>query len=217
MEIPGSTAAGANSAATGSSATIAENFDTFLTLLTTQLRFQDPLEPLNSNEFVAQLVQFTQVEQSIATNKSLEKLLNLQSTGQMVGALGLIGRTVEAQGNQLPLSGGAAKFAYTLDGSTQSTTLTVFDRSGNLVFSVAGDTAAGRHEFAWNGQDMNGNSVPDGAYTLSVAAKDADNAKVGVTTGIIGRVIGVESTDSGFSLSMGDAKVSLDDIVSVAE
>ena len=99
---------GANPAAAASEvagAKLAENFDTFLQLLTTQLQHQDPLSPMESNEFVAQLVQFSEVEQAIASNKSLEKLIDLQNTNQATAAIGYIGQTVEAAGSGAHVSG----------------------------------------------------------------------------------------------------------------
>ena len=90
------TAAGGTSSAAADSNRLSGDFDQFLTLLTTQLQHQDPLEPLDSNEFVNQLVSFSQVEQAIKSNKQLESLLAMQTTGQAMGALSYIGHTVEA-------------------------------------------------------------------------------------------------------------------------
>lgn len=211
----------ANSVATtdsaNSSQSLAENFDTFLALLTTQLRYQDPLEPLESNEFVSQLVDFTNVEQSIATNKNLEELLALQTTNQMVGALGFIGQTVEAATDQLPLIDGQAKITYGLAETASSATLLVTDASGTVVFSAPAETEAGKHAFNWNGQDVNGSPVPDGLYRVSVVAKDNENNNVDTATGIIARVTGIDTTDDGFVLKLGPAQVPVTAVVSVED
>src|SRR5918911_3460789 len=93
---------------------LGENFDTFLKLLTTQIKNQDPLQPLDSNQFTQQLVQFSQVEQAINTNDKLSSLVTLQSTNQMVNSLSLVDRTIEFTGDTAPLSNGQAKWSYTL-------------------------------------------------------------------------------------------------------
>ena len=80
------------------SASLAETFDTFLTLLTTQLQYQDPLDPMDTNEFTSQLVEFTSVEQAMATNKKLDSLIALQNSMQINDAVGYIGKTVGADG-----------------------------------------------------------------------------------------------------------------------
>ena len=114
MQVP-STGQPQNMSASGvASASLAENFNAFLTLLTTQLKNQDPTEPMNSQEFVGQLVQFSQVEQAIRSNQSLEKLIDLQNTSQISAALGYIGSQVEITSDIAALVNGKAEFSYTL-------------------------------------------------------------------------------------------------------
>lgn len=212
-----SSAAGNTPKPTGASAKLAESFDNFLKLLTTQLRYQDPLDPLSSTEFVTQLVQFTEVEQSISTNKNLEKLLALQTANQATGALGFIGRTVEAESDTGPLAGGKAEFTYSLDALAAKTTLVVFNSKGQVVFSTPGQTTTGKHQFSWDGLDRDGNQLPDGVYRLVVAARDKDDASVTSTTGVVARVTGVETTADGVLLSLGGASVPIDKVRSVIE
>ena len=207
----------ATSDSTNSAASLAENFDTFLTLLTTQLRYQDPLEPLESNEFVSQLVDFTNVEQSIATNKNLEQLLALQTTNQMVGALGFIGQTVEAATDQLPLVDGQAKITYGLSDTAANATILVSDASGQIVFSAPAETAAGKHSFTWNGEGLNGATLPNGLYKVSVVAKDAENKDIDTATGVVAKVTGIDTTEDGFVLRLGPAQVPVTAVVSVED
>lgn len=218
MEIAQATAAGAQSSgATSSSKKLADNFDTFLSLLTTQLKYQDPLDPMDSNQFVAQLVQFSNVEQAIATNTNLEKLLSMQSANQMVGALGYIGKQVEATSAQIPLKNGEATFSYTLDGNAESAAVVITDRVGNTVFTAPAETAAGKHSFTWQGTDSSGLTVADGAYSVKVVARDRDNGVVGASTAAVATVDGVETTETGFLLSLGDVKVELKDVITVSD
>ncbi len=139
MEITAALGA-AGSSATGAAADqagLAETFDDFLKLLITQLKYQNPLEPMDSNAFVAQLVQFTEVEQSISSNKKLEQLLELQSANQSVQAIGYIGRTIEAAGDTAPLGANGIEFTYTLDGLAESSLLVVLDANNQVVTSTA--------------------------------------------------------------------------------
>jgi flagellar basal-body rod modification protein FlgD len=194
---------------------LAENFDQFLTLLTTQLKNQDPLSPMDSAQFTQQLVAFAGVEQQINTNKNLESLLSLQKSSQMVGALGLMGKTVEAKTDQVPLSNSTGTFAYSLPRTAAQVAYSITDSSGRVVYSGAGDKTAGRHEYTWDGKSSGGVQQPDGAYTVTVVALDQAGAQIDVTTTAIGMVSGVESGDSGAILAMGAVKVPVDQVTAV--
>src|ERR1700688_4735839 len=105
----GTTPTGSSSSSSASNL-LGTNFNTFLTLLTTQLKNQDPTSPLDTNQFTSQLVQFSQVEQAINTNTNLQALINIQEGQQSVAALPLVGQTVEYAFNQAPLVNGKAEF-----------------------------------------------------------------------------------------------------------
>lgn len=206
-------------AATGNTAAakLADNFDNFLKLLTTQLRYQDPLSPLDSNEFVGQLVQFSQVEQSINTNKNLEKLLSLQQGNLISVGLGYIGRTVEANGEISPLVDAKAEFSYTLNQNAAASTIAIADADGRVVFSSIGETSAGRHNFVWDGLDNNGDALPDGVYRFVVSALNKNAEQIGTTTTTTAKVTGIENGENGLLLLFGDVKVSFEKIISVRE
>jgi flagellar basal-body rod modification protein FlgD len=202
---------------TAAEAKLSENFDDFLKLLTTQLRYQDPLSPLDSNEFVGQLVQFSQVEQSINTNKNLEKLLSLQQGNLISVGLGYIGRTVEANGEIAPLVDSKAEFSYTLNENAAASTIAIADADGKIVFSSTGETGAGRHKFVWDGLDNNGDALPEGVYRFVVAALDKNAEQIGTTTTTTAKVTGIENSENGLLLLFGDVKVSFEKIISVRE
>lgn len=206
-------------AATGNTAAakLADNFDNFLKLLTTQLRYQDPLSPLDSSEFVGQLVQFSQVEQSINTNKNLEKLLSLQQGNLISVGLGYIGRTVEANGEISPLVDAKAEFSYTLNQNAAASTIAIADADGRVVFSSTGETSAGRHNFVWDGLDNNGDALPDGVYRFVVSALNKNAEQIGTTTTATAKVTGIENGENGLLLLFGDVKVSFEKIISVRE
>ena len=203
--------------AAAAKASLTETFDDFLKLLTTQLQYQNPLEPLDSNEFVAQLVQFSEVEQSISSNKKLEQLLELQSANQSVLAIGFIGRTIEAEGDTAPLGANGIEFTYTLNHLAESSLLVVLDADGQVVTSSAGGTSPGKHSFAWDGLDSAGNRVSDGNYRLAVAARDANDKNIGITTGVVSRVTGIETGENGLLLSLGTVLVPIEKVVSIRE
>lgn len=211
---------GATSAATASNtaqaaAQLSQTFDQFLTLLTTQLKFQDPLEPLDSNEFVNQLVQFSNVEQQIASNVKLDQLIGLQGNNQVSAALGYIGQTVEAKGDTAPLANGKAEYTYTLEGGAATTTIGVVNSAGQIVYTAPAETQAGKHSFVWDGLDNNGVLQPDGPYKIQVVAQKADGSPVNVSTGIVGQVTGVDTSSGALSLSLGSVSLSFDQITAV--
>ncbi len=208
---------GGPSAATLSESKLAEDFDQFLTLLTAQLQNQDPLDPLNSNEFVQQLVSFTGVEQSIATNANLETLIAQNRAGQAASAVSYLGTIVEANGDQIVLAGGEARFVYSLPENTASTSIVIANESGETVLTAQGNTTAGDHGFVWDGRDANGNLKPEGIYKITVSAFASDESLLSVPTIIGGRVTRVETDDNGIHLTVNGVKVSLEDVLSVSE
>ena len=107
--------AGSGSSTSFATSSLAENFDTFLTLLTVQLQNQDPLDPLDTNEFTSQLVQFTAVEQAIATNNNLESLIGLTELSHAATRISYLGKEVEAPGSTSYLTDGKAEWSYVLD------------------------------------------------------------------------------------------------------
>jgi flagellar hook assembly protein FlgD len=128
-----------------------EDFDAFLKLLTSQLKFQDPLSPMDTNQFTTQLVQFTSVEQQIRQNKNLEALLATQRTVELASASNYIGRTVEANGRSVVLTDGAASVTYTLPIAAKTVSIAIKDADGNLVRTLRGNTGTGQQTIVWDG------------------------------------------------------------------
>ncbi|MEK9751713.1 MAG: flagellar hook assembly protein FlgD [Rhodospirillaceae bacterium] len=150
-----------------------EDLNQFLNLLVAQLQNQDPLDPLDANEFTSQLVQFASVEQQIYQNSNLEKLLNLQETNQISQMVDFIGNRIEFESQQLPVENGQADFTYTMPVGVREATINISNAAGLNVFYTDAEVDPGKHTFKWNGQDKYGNPVPDGTYNLLVSAKDA--------------------------------------------
>lgn len=219
MEINGVAFKDSNSGGTTSAAetSLAETFDTFLALLTTQLQNQDPLDPMKSEEFTQQLVQFAGVEQSINTNKKLDQMIELQTSSQLNSAVSYIGKTVEVVSEELMLTDGSAKISYGLDRNAATTVITIVDSNGSAVRTVNGEIAAGRHEFEWDGRDSNGNQAPDGVYGFSVVSIDDNEETVDTVAASFGRVTGVEIVDGALTLNIGEMGVPFDAIFAVRE
>jgi flagellar basal-body rod modification protein FlgD len=191
-----------------------QNFDTFLTLLTTQLKNQDPLAPTDTNQFTQELVSFSQVEQQIKTNSQLATLISDQSSSLAISALPTIGRTIEYQGNQSVLQNGGATFSYTPPANTAGATLSILDASGNVVASGKGDPSPGKHSFTWNGQTANGQQLPDGGvYTLQVRAVDAKGNAVTVPITGTGTIDNVSVVNNAATFDVSGISVPLSQLV----
>ena len=169
--LNGYTQSGTNSSSQQASNQLSADMNTFLTLLTTQLKYQDPLDPMDTAEFTNQLVQYSSVEQAIQTNSKLETLLNLNMSNLGAQAVSYIGKIAQVLGDVMPLEDGHAKATYTLDKNVESAVIMVKDLDGNVVYSEQGKIVAGTHDFEWDGKDSDGNQLPDGAYQIVVSTK----------------------------------------------
>jgi flagellar basal-body rod modification protein FlgD len=193
-----------------------EDLNRFLNLLITQLKNQDPLDPLDATEFTSQLVQFASVEQQIHQNANLEKLISLTQASQVSTMVDFIGTTIEAKGQEFPLENGEAKFTYTLGVGADKTTIHIV-KNGLTVFSTSGETDGGKHTFTWDGRDKNGVKLSDGTYTAVVTAQDRQGKFQTVTQTVFGRVTGAGADNGVVTMFLGDIEVGLDEILSVNE
>jgi len=225
MAIEGVSGASAASVSetVGSRKTIADNFDTFLTLLTTQLKNQNPLEPLDTNQFTQQMVQFTSVEQQLKTNEFLEALvLGNQSAEATVysaanQAVGLIGKTVVAQSTVSELKNGQANWTYTLGREAPEAQITVRNEDGGVVYQQQLAMAKGQGTFEWDGQDESGLDYPDGLYSISIDAVDASGSPVTVLTQVKGQVSSVDLSGNEPVLTVGGSRIDLASVLTVTQ
>ncbi len=198
---------------------LAEDFDQFLLLLTTQLQNQDPTDPLDTNEFTNQLVMFSQVEQSIATNTNLEQLVSLQQAKGVDAAVSYIGQVVEADGNGGFLANGNAPFVYTLPEAAEEVKVIITNSAGQAVFSGNGSTNLGKNLVTWDGiNSFTGQTMPDGSYNILLKAVGLDGGELEVTTSTTGRVSAVEIDDDGqVLLTVGNLLVPIENVNAVRE
>jgi len=191
--------------------TIAGNFDAFLKLLTTQLKNQNPLDPLDTNQFTQQLVQFAQVEQQMKQNDQLTTLIAIEKSAQSTTALAFVGSTVAVDGQTAVLANGRANWSFTVS-KPATATVTIKNATGQTVYSSGFTMNAGAQSFSWDGRDTNGVQWPDGNYTISVTGKDASGQPVPVSTEIEGIVDSVDLTRTPPDLSIGGQTFKLDKI-----
>jgi flagellar basal-body rod modification protein FlgD len=197
---PTSSAASMSSTAGGS---IAGNFQTFLTLLTTQLKNQNPLDPLDTNQFTQQLVQFASVEQQLKTNDQLTSLVSLQQATQSTQALAFVGKTAVVSGSTASLTNAQATWDLSLP-SNSNLTVNITNSAGQTVYTGNYSANAGNNQpFTWNGQGSDGTQWPDGSYTLTATALDGSGSPVAVTTQVQGVVSSVDLTQQPPLLSIG--------------
>jgi flagellar basal-body rod modification protein FlgD len=214
MAVSGINGGPSTSALAGSRATIAENFDTFLQLLTTQLRNQNPLDPLDTNQFTQQLVQFTSVEQQLKTNQFLEAMMAASQNAGNAEAVSYVGKVVTASGNKAELVNGRAQWHFAV-AEPAEITATVRDMDGNVVYTKTGSVEQGESVFTWDGIGTDGRAKRDGSYSITIEARNKDGRLVNVATEMTGEVTGVDFTGSEPVLIVGNARVNMSAVMSV--
>jgi flagellar basal-body rod modification protein FlgD len=213
--LPSSTTSSVGTAANSTAASqLAGNFDEFLQMLTTQLKNQDPLSPLDPNQFTQELVQFSSVEQQIQTNTSLNTLISLQQNAQVTSALGFVGHTVVVNGSMAQLNNGQAVWNYSAN-SAGTATINVSDSTGKVVYSTTQPVQPGQQSFTWNGQTANGNVLTSGTYNISITATDKNGQSVGVATQSQGTVTGVDVSHTPPALTVNGQSYPLSQILQI--
>ena len=195
------------------SSTAADGQDRFLKLLTTQLRNQDPLNPMDNAQMTSQLAQISTVDGIAKLNATLERLVGSQQGSEALQAAALVGRDVMVNGAKLQIAGAGASGGIELQSSADKVSLSIVDANGLTVRTLSlGALDAGTHRFAWDGKSDSGAQVADGAYTMKVQALRGNTA-VAAEALQISRVTSVVRETSGVSLDLGaQGRIGLDDI-----
>ncbi len=195
----------------------------FLKLLVTQLRYQDPLSPEDPKDFVAQLAQFSSLEQQINANQNLQDLgkvfQSLKESQNMTQGVALLGKTVKGSGNQLTVTGGKAlEASFQLPQDAKEVVVEILNSSGAQVRSLnLGSRAAGLHALAWDGKDSQGKGVADGIYSYRVAAADKAGKAIRVDNYFTGTVQEVYQDAQGVWVKVNGKQMLLSNIVSVGQ
>jgi flagellar basal-body rod modification protein FlgD len=222
--VSGTTAASSSSSSSSAAAAnslantqIAGNFQSFLQLLTTQLQNQNPLSPLDTNQFTQQLVEFAGVQQQINTNDSLATLVSLQQTAQSSQALQFVGKTAVVKGSTSALSNNQATWELNIP-TASTVNVSIANSSGQTVYSSSFAASAGNNQtFNWNGLGTDGSQFPAGNYTLTATAKDSNGQTVAVTTSVAGVVSSVDLTQSPPLLSIGGQTFTVNQVESIID
>ena len=210
-------AASANAAtSTSQSPRLAGDFNTFLTLLTTQIKNQSPTDPLDTNQMTNQLVQFASVEQQIAMNQNLQRLLTLEQASQLTASAPLIGRNVEVEAEQISLQGGAGTLKLPTNGASQTAQITIRGTGDRIIRQETVQLGSTPRTWSWNGRDAGGLSMPDGAYKVSVTGVGADGRAETLPFSTIGKVTGAERVGGDLKVLLGQLQVSFDKLRSVS-
>lgn len=193
---------------------LAQDFQQFLTLLTTQLQNQDPLSPMDSTEFTNQLVQFSQVEQQINSNQKLDSLLALQLSSISSVALGYVGMDISYVSSEMNYDGSTpVDINYALSSEAVTCRVNIYNDEGTLVYSGDAPKNTGTNKFTWSGQTTGGATVEEGTYTVSIDALDKDGKAIENTTVVTGRVEGIETQNGVVYVLVGERAVSIGNIV----
>lgn len=192
--------------------------DAFLLLLVTEMRNQNPLEPMDNKDFIAQLTQFSSLEQITNMTKAFENFLSLQQGSLQAQASSLIGKYAVVRTNSVQVNNGIAEsIVFTLD-ENAPVTIRIYDENGSLVREVTSSMLeSGAHSFAWDGRDSDGLPVPDGSYSYTVSKIQQDGSEVEIG-GIEGGVVqGVQFKDNNIYVIINDILYPLASVIEISE
>jgi flagellar basal-body rod modification protein FlgD len=210
VSAPGNGSATGNKTASDKTTGIADNFQTFLTLLTTQLQHQNPLDPLDTNQFTQQLVQFAGIEQQLKSNEQLKSLVEIEKSAQATQALVYVGSNVAVDGSKAQFDK-SATWNFHSDKNT-SATITITNSAGQTAYTGNFSLKEGNSSFVWDGKGNDGVQWPAGTYTLTATGKDSSGNNVAISTEVQGVVDSVDLTASPPLLSIGGQTYTTDKI-----
>lgn len=182
--------------------------DDFLTLLVTELEYQDPTEPMDNTEMVNQLTQYSQLDELSELNDKMDSMTESLGAVTATNGLDYLGKQVEAEGTTVSVSGDDISTLYfDLGDYAESVTCNIYDSSGSIVDTQTfSQLNAGTSAFHWDGTDYNGNTLADGNYTVLISAQNSDGASVDVSTTTTGTVTGISNTNDGVILTLDDGR-----------
>jgi flagellar basal-body rod modification protein FlgD len=211
----GTSSSGSATAASNPLVSLSDNFQNFLSLLTTQLQNQDPTSPMDTNQFTQELVSFTGVQQSVATNANLSQLISLTQGSQVLQSTQVDGQIATVTSPQIALQSGTGTVTFTAP-AAETVQVAIVNSAGATVMQGSLNAQAGQNTWVWNGQDSNGNTMPDGAYGIAIENGTTASNAVAVPFSIIGTTTGLQNTSSGMVLDMGAVTVPLSDVQSLS-
>ena len=182
------------------------NFNDFLKLLMVQLKNQDPTAPMDANKFTSELVQFSSVEQQIATNTSLTQLIQLTQTAGVIQSASVVGKQVTVQSDRIALQDGSARIDFTAP-AAENVSVSIQGPNGQAVRQVAIKATQGANSWAWDGKSDTGQTVPDGAYSIAVTGGPAGTKAAAIPFSVVGKATGVAMANNAVNLQIGGLTV----------
>ncbi len=213
---PGGSTAPAGTAAQSTNALgkLTSNFNDFLKLLMVQLKNQDPTAPMDANQFTTELVQFSSVEQQIATNTSLTQLIQLTQTADVTQSSSVVGKQVTVQSDRLALQNGSARIDFTAP-VAENVSVSIQGANGQTLRQVAINATQGANSWAWDGKSDTGQTVPDGAYSIAVTGGPVGAKAAAIPFTVVGKATGVATANNAVNLQIGGLTVPFSAIRSV--
>ena len=195
--------------------------DDFLNLMITQMKYQDPLNPMDSNEYAAQLAQFSSLEQLTNLNNSVNESIDInylltQSINNTMTAT-LIGKNVKLSTNSVTINGQeSADIGYNLPSDASDVTVSIYDNYGKLVRTIKSDKKlSGDSKLTWDFTDNNGKKLGNGQYTFEVNATSMNGTEMHISSYLIGKIDGVRFTENGTSLMIGNVAYNVAQITEI--
>jgi flagellar basal-body rod modification protein FlgD len=209
-------AATAQTDSSKSLSSLSDNYTMFLSLLTTQMKNQSPLDPMDANQFTSQLVQYSSVEQLIKMNANFENMKTSLESSNLANLVNYVGTSVTVNASTKPIANG--KIDWTVNAAKSGTaTITVKDANGKVILTKTDSLTAGDNTFSWNGKGDDGKTYTDGSYTISVNARTSAGAAIKTTTDVNGKVDSLEWADGVPYLSIGGTQYPTSAVVKIAQ
>jgi len=218
-EVSSTTSSGLSSTTASSVEALSANYELFLSVLTTQMENQNPLDPTDADEMTNQLIQYSSVEQQILSNQYLEALVQSTNNQSASVALDLVGMEVTYAGETLDYEDGETlKWAYEIPDDVSTITAEITNEDGDVIYTKKLDTTAGEYAFEWSGELDSGGSASDGEYTLSFYAEDSEGEEVEIQPQTTSKCVQVDWSTGTAQLIMDNGMtVDLSDVVSATE
>ena len=210
----GATTSVATGNAGSSLASLASNFQDFLSMLMTQLQNQDPTSPMDANQFTSELVQFASVQQQIDTNAAMTQLIQLGQSGQVLQSASIVGHKVALNSSSIVLQSGAGGLNFTAP-ATGPVAIGIYGSNGAQLYSTTVNATQGSNSWTWNGQASDGTQLPDGSYTVQVAAAGTGGTATSVPFTVLGTVTGINQGSNGLTLQLGATSVPFSNLASL--
>ena len=193
---------------------LSSDFSSFLKLLMTQLKNQDPTAPMDANQFTSELVQFSSVEQQINTNTSLTQLIELTQAANVTQSSAILGKQVTVRADQIPLQDGTGQLTFTAP-AAENVSIDIQDSAGRTVRQSTVKAAAGSNTWQWDGKTTTGDRLPDGAYTVAVTGGPAGATATAVPFTVSGKATALTTQGKGVNLQIGALSVPFSAVRSV--